>query len=57
MLLPYQFCMEEIEGFRYRCRVRAPAGGKPGDLRPRSMGSGSPAIVTFCFHPRTLCVR
>lgn len=42
-LLPYQFRMEEIEGFRYRCRVsglgargrRVPGGGEPGlPLRP-----------------------
>lgn len=26
-LLPYQFRMEEIEGFRYRCRVSRPQAG------------------------------
>lgn len=34
-LLPYQFRMEEIEGFRYRCRVSA--GQSSG-----SWGTGEP---------------
>lgn len=30
ILLPYQFQMEEIESFRYRCRVRSTLGWAGG---------------------------
>lgn len=38
-LLPYQFRMEEIEGFRYRCRVSRPGRGWGGAGR----GGAAPA--------------
>lgn len=43
-LLPYQFHMEEIEGFRYRCRVSGPGRGSGflWDGRP-----SSPSVLTL----------
>lgn len=38
-LLPYQFHMEEIEGFRYRCRVSRPGWG-PGEGPGEGPGRG-----------------
>uniref|UniRef100_A0A673T4F0 RNA helicase n=1 Tax=Suricata suricatta TaxID=37032 RepID=A0A673T4F0_SURSU len=64
VLLPYQFRMEEIEGFRYRCRVSGMQGGGE-QVRVRSSGTrvrpllhtghegglGCPAALTFGVHP------
>lgn len=37
-LLPYQFHMEEIEGFRYRCKVRWTLAGGMGWGADRDLG-------------------
>lgn len=65
VLLPYQFRMGEIEGFRYRCRVSGMWGGGGGTgwrssgthVRPLMLytghegGLGHLAILTGCAHP------
>lgn len=50
-LLPYQFHMEEIEGFRYRCRVSGQGSGLLWDGHPSSA-----SVLTLC-PSRTPCAR
>lgn len=51
-LLPYQFRMEEIEGFRYRCRVSSRAGAGAG----AGSGLGRPQHPDLGV-PRMPCAR
>lgn len=52
-LLPYQFHMEEIEGFRYRCRVSGLGrGGFLGKGDP-----GYPSTLTLRVHPGRHALR
>lgn len=53
-LLPYQFRMEEIEGFRYRCRVSAGQAGAPAGRG--GAGGREPGVLTS-VSPRTPCAR
>lgn len=45
VLLPYQFRMEEIEGFRYRCRVSGAGGELWGSCSPW------PGVLTLHVSP------
>lgn len=40
ILLPYQFQMEEIESFRYRCRVRSTLGWAGGVVEEWAVTQG-----------------